>query len=122
MGIEDVAIVVVDPFSSGTNLVDEIIRRGALVISVQSCSSRLAISWKNGFDEKKYHASIVHENIVTTLEFLNALNVQIRAIFPGSEPGVLLAEELQLHFPDVPSNVPDPTRECGVTNTRCIIN
>jgi len=108
MGIEDVAIVVVDPFSSGTNLVDEIIRRGALVISVQS-SSRLAISWKNGFDEKKYHASIVHENIVTTLEFLNALNVQIRAIFPGSEPGVLLAEELQLHFPDVPSNVPDPT-------------
>eukprot|EP00397_Hematodinium_sp_SG-2012_P005510 GEMP01005530.1.p1 GENE.GEMP01005530.1~~GEMP01005530.1.p1 ORF type:complete len:426 (+),score=58.32 GEMP01005530.1:271-1548(+) len=100
------AVVVVDPYSSGAQLVDAILEAGSYLIAVQS-SLLLDEAWLKQFKTEKYHASIVHKNIEDTVEFIRNLNVPVRAIFPGSEPGVTLAEELQRNFEGVPRNLED---------------
>lgn len=102
------AVVVVDPYSSGRELIEELLASKVFIIAVQS-SQLLAASWLNQLELEKYDACISHQNIERTVDFIKSLGVEVRAIYPGSEPGVLLAEELQCKFPGVPANVEDHT-------------
>jgi len=99
------AVVIVDPFSSGgIPLIDDLRDSGVFIICILS-SKLLNVLWTVQWKPELYDGSLEHENIEDTLAFIKSFEgVDVKAIFPGSEPGVLLAEELQAHFSSVGRN------------------
>lgn len=86
------AVVVVDPYSSGRYMVQELQQQQWPMIGIQS-SQDLAGFWLAQYDPSLFIKSIKHETVEQTVAALSEFDVA--AVLPGSEPGVLLAEELQ---------------------------
>jgi biotin carboxylase len=84
--------VVVDPYSSGQYLVQELKSRHWAVVAIQSTLD-LADFWTAQFNPDLYVDYTVHKNLPRTLQFLSKFDVQ--CVLAGSEPGVMLAEDLQ---------------------------
>jgi len=84
--------VIVDPYSSGLFLVDDLRQQGYPLIGVQS-SQELADFWLKQFDESLFVHTIKHESLETTIKALREFNVVV--CIAGSEPGVYLAEDIQ---------------------------
>jgi biotin carboxylase len=88
-------VVVVDPYSSGKYLLQELQQQQWPMVGIQS-SQDLADFWLAQFDASLFVKSIQHNTFEDTLAALSEFD--IAAVLPGSEPGVLLAEDLQDHF------------------------
>jgi len=98
------AVVIVDPFSSGGDpFIEDLRESGALIISILS-SRLLGSSWIAQWNPALYDVYLEHTNMEDTVAFIKSLNVDVKAIFPGSEPGVSLAEDLREYFEDVGKN------------------
>jgi len=85
-------VVIVDPYSSGRYLVAEIKNQLWKMVCVQS-SQDLADFWLGQHEPENFIETIKHETLESTVAALSAYDVA--AAIPGSEPGVLLAEDLQ---------------------------
>jgi len=99
------AVVVVDPFGAGgIPFIEDLRGSDAFIICILS-SNLLGRSWMKQWNTPLYDASLEHVNMEDTLSFIKGLPVEVKAIFPGSEPGVSLAEDLREHFDNVGKNV-----------------
>merc|ERR1719181_293755 len=85
------SVVVVDPYSSGRYLVQELAERGIKMIAVRS-SDLLADFWHEQLERQYFEEVIDPQDMEITANYLKTKN--IRAVVPGSEPGVMLADEL----------------------------
>lgn len=85
-------VVVVDPYSSGMYVVQELQLQQVPMIGVQS-SQEMSQFWLDQYDETLFEYTIKHETLEKTVAELQKFNVA--AVIPGSEPGVFVAEELQ---------------------------
>jgi biotin carboxylase len=85
-------VVIVDPYSSGRYLVQELQQQQWPIVGIQS-SFDLADFWLAQYDESLFVKTVRHSTLEQTLLELQEFNVA--AVLPGSEPGVLLAEDLQ---------------------------
>merc|ERR1719326_2737352 len=85
-------VAVVDPYSSGRFILDELKAQQWPIVGIQS-SQELAGFWLAQFDPALFVKTISHKSLAETLDELKEFDVA--AVMPGSEPGVLLAEELQ---------------------------
>jgi len=98
------AVVIVDPFSSGgIPFIEDLKENGAFVVAILS-NRLLADSWIAQWKPELYDACMEYDNIEDTVAFIKDLGVEVKAIFPGSEPGVNLAEDLREHFDNVGKN------------------
>eukprot|EP00397_Hematodinium_sp_SG-2012_P032044 GEMP01034084.1.p1 GENE.GEMP01034084.1~~GEMP01034084.1.p1 ORF type:complete len:440 (+),score=91.70 GEMP01034084.1:220-1539(+) len=88
------ACVIVDPYSSGRYLIEELQVQCIPIVSIQS-SLDLPEFWLVQFDSAPFVKNIVHKDLETTVAELSAVHLPILAVFVGSEPGVLVAEQLQ---------------------------
>jgi len=88
-------IVVVDPYSSGRYLVHELQQLRWPMVAVQS-SQDLASFWLEQHDPALYLKTIPHESLEKTIAALREFDVV--GVLAGSEPGVLLSEDLQEYF------------------------
>ena len=84
-------IVVVDPYSSGKYLVQELLEQCWKLVAIQS-SLDLADFWLEQLEKDSFIETFVHETMEKTLEMLSKYDIQ--GVTPGSEPGVFLAEDL----------------------------
>lgn len=100
------AVVLVDPYSSGRQLLQAFIENGTFVIAVQSTADFDPL-WLVQFEPENYHRSISHRTLSETVDFIKQQGVPVRACLPASEMGVLLAEQIQQHM-GLPTNVGDP--------------
>jgi len=85
-------VVVVDPYSSGKYLVQELKEQCWNMVAVQS-SLDLAEFWLEQLDQDQFISVVQHKDLATTMRELEAFEVM--AVTPGSEPGVFLAEDIQ---------------------------
>ncbi|CAD7925593.1 unnamed protein product [Amoebophrya sp. A120] len=85
-------VVVVDPYSSGKYLVQELKDQSWPMVAIQS-SMELAPFWLQQLESQYFVECIVHESLEKTLEQL--AKYKVKAVTPGSEPGVFLSEDLQ---------------------------
>ena len=119
--------IVVDGYSSGRFLIEELHTQEWDLVGIQS-SLDLADFWLTQFDKSMYVHTIQHKTLKETVAELDGFNV--KAVFAGSEPGVILSEELQDHF-GIPGNGSETTmwrrekfdmqerlRDCGVRAIR----
>mmetsp|Transcript_65709 Transcript_65709/g.137352 ORF Transcript_65709/g.137352 Transcript_65709/m.137352 type:complete len:571 (+) Transcript_65709:208-1920(+) len=88
-------VVVVDPYSSGRFLVDELRKRGWPLLAVRS-SLAIDEALLSTWNPASFEASFVHVqgHLEDTLAKLKHLHRPIRAVLAGSEPGVELTDEL----------------------------
>jgi len=88
-------VIVIDPFSSGQFLVQELKKRGEKILAVRTCpdlSQALAKSWnKSDYD---YVYDVRSQDPARVAEFIEACYGVPRAVLAGSGPGVLLSEQL----------------------------
>merc|ERR1712224_581755 len=89
-------VVVVDPFSSGRYLVHELQQLRWPMVAVQS-SQDLASFWLDQHDPKLFLKTINHESLAKTVAILDS-EFSVVSVLAGSEPGVLLCEDLQEHY------------------------
>lgn len=90
------AVVVVDPYSSGRFLLYELKEQGFPIICVRS-SLKLGLFFLKHYDKHlDYFAATLdyEEDLQKLISQLGALPYTVRAILPGCEPGVELAERL----------------------------
>jgi len=106
-------VVVVDPYSSGRFLVDELQERGETIIAIRS-NLDMVSSVLAGFKPEKYHA---YFDVVPTEMDPRDVGAHVeknwgkpKAIFAGSEPGVILCDHLRTYF-NMPGN-DSATSEC----------
>jgi len=95
MGVEikDEAVVVVDPYSSGPLLVDELHHRGFPVVAVRT-SLNLSEAVLETWNSVSFERVIVHRgDVMKTLAALQREG-RVKAVIAGSEYGVELADEL----------------------------
>ncbi|CAD7965782.1 unnamed protein product [Amoebophrya sp. A25] len=93
MGAEkQTVVVVVDPYSSGKYLVQELKDQGWPMVAIQS-ALELAPFWLQQLEPDHFVETFAHTTIEETLKKLEKYNV--KAVTPGSEPGVFLSEDLQ---------------------------
>jgi biotin carboxylase len=85
------SVVIVDPFSSGRYLVQELADRGINLIAVIS-SDLLPDFWQKQLEQQFFEEVIQPQDIETTVNYLKTKD--IIAVVPGSEPGVMCADEL----------------------------
>lgn len=88
-------VVVVDPYSSGRYLVQELQQQQWLIVGIQS-SLELADFWLAQYDASLFVKTVRHTSLTQTVNALAEFDVV--SVMPGSEPGVLLAEDLQDQF------------------------
>jgi hypothetical protein len=91
-----IAAVVVDPYSSGRYLLYELKSRNIPIICIRS-SLKLGSFFLAAYDKHKdYFAETIDydENFDHLLAALVAMPYEVRAVFPGCEPGVTLADLL----------------------------
>lgn len=88
-------VIIVDPYSSGRYLVHELASLRWPMVGIQS-SLELAPFWLKQFDASLFVKSIQHESLEATIDALKEFEVV--SVLPGSEPGVLLAEDLADRF------------------------
>mmetsp|Transcript_46432 Transcript_46432/g.110642 ORF Transcript_46432/g.110642 Transcript_46432/m.110642 type:complete len:491 (-) Transcript_46432:442-1914(-) len=84
-------VVMVDPYSSGMYMLQELQSQQWPIIGIQS-SQDLASFWLAQYDPKLFVHNIQHNSLSKTLEELEPFDVA--AVLAGSEPGVMLAEDL----------------------------
>ncbi|EEY59748.1 uncharacterized protein PITG_20994 [Phytophthora infestans T30-4] len=106
------AIVVVDPYSTGSTMAEKVLERGYLCVCVYSdtlevtqerishvpkelASKFLAIIYHDGEAERKDASKALQD---TSAALRRVKNVDIVGIFAGAETGVLLADKLSEHF------------------------
>jgi len=92
------AAVVVDPYSSGRYLLEELEKRGVAIIAIRS-SQFLGTQFMKSHDANKvFFAEFLEfedmESLVALAEKVRALPFNILGVFAGSEPGVELANRL----------------------------
>jgi len=87
--------VVVDPYSSGKYLLPEFQRRQMPMVGIRS-SLDLAQFWLDQYNETYFVKSIDFTSMDQVLKELSEFDVVM--VVPGSEPGVLLAEDLIASF------------------------
>ncbi|CAD7943367.1 unnamed protein product [Amoebophrya sp. A25] len=87
-------IVVVDPYSTGRELVRELLHCSARLIAVQS-SLELAPFWLRQLEPACFEECFLHEDgdVAKTCGKITA-KYPVKCVVAGSEPGVLLAEEM----------------------------
>jgi len=85
-------VVIVDPYSSGRFLVQELASQQWPMVCIQSTQD-LAEFWLTQHQPNDFIENIRHEKMDATLKLL--AKYDIAAVLPGSEPGVLVAEDLQ---------------------------
>jgi len=85
-------VVIVDPYSSGRFLVSELKSQQWKMVCIQS-SQDLADFWLAQMEPENFVENIRHQDFDTTMAAIKKYD--IAAVLPGSEPGVLLAEDLQ---------------------------
>jgi len=90
MGKQRVAVVV-DPYSSGKFLLPEFQRRQIPMVGIRS-SLDLAQFWLDQYNEDFFIKNIDFESVEQIMKELEEF--EVCAVAPGSEPGVLLAEDL----------------------------
>eukprot|EP00929_Paragymnodinium_shiwhaense_P071283 TRINITY_DN3624_c0_g2_i1.p1 TRINITY_DN3624_c0_g2~~TRINITY_DN3624_c0_g2_i1.p1 ORF type:complete len:491 (+),score=89.83 TRINITY_DN3624_c0_g2_i1:75-1547(+) len=88
-------VVIVDPYSSGRYLVQELQAQRWAMVGVQS-TQQLADFWLQQYDPSMFLKTIRHETLDETVAQLSDFDVA--AVLAGSEPGVLLTEDLADHF------------------------
>lgn len=94
-------IVIVDPFSSGQYLAPELQKNGVDVVAIIS-SPALPAFYFNSFKEHHFKKVIRHQgDVEATAAAIRAF--EPRAVIPGSEPGVILADQLA-HELGLPTN------------------
>jgi biotin carboxylase len=84
-------VVIVDPYSSGKFLVEELMKEKIQMVAVQSSES-LSDCWKQQLKRDNFVDVVEPMELKYVLARLSKYNVL--AVLPGSEPGVMLAEEL----------------------------
>lgn len=105
---ETPVVAVVDPYSSGRLLVDDLKDRCVPMVAVRSTLD-LADFWIQMLQPEKFVAVVDHNgNLQETMNKLHDLGVT--QVVPGSEPGVLLADDLSDGM-GLTSNGAD-TKEC----------
>lgn len=92
MSCKQKVVVIVDPYSSGRYLVQELQQQQWPMVGIQS-SFELADFWLAQYDADLFVKTVRHENLQQTLKELG--DFEVVSVMPGSEPGVLLAEDLQ---------------------------
>lgn len=100
--------MLVDPYSSGRFLVDELLKRQWPLIAVRSSltiDEALLSSWN---PSTFLHVVVHHGDLAETASSLRAFG-PIRAVIAGSEPGVALTDELTFTL-DLRGNVPGKPR------------
>jgi hypothetical protein len=107
---QDEVVAIVDPYTSGRFLVEELRKRQwpmAAVRSSLSLDEGLLSTWNPGvFD----HIIVHRHNVTQTVEALRAIR-PVRAVIAGSEPGVALADELAAAL-GLRGNDPEGPRRC----------
>lgn len=94
-------IVIVDPFSSGQYLAPELLKNGVEAVAVISSPSLPAFYFKT-FKEQNFKKVIRHQgDFDATAAAIRGF--EPRAVIPGSEPGVILADQLA-HELGLPTN------------------
>lgn len=92
-------IAIVDGFSSGKYIAQELHNRGCELIHISS-SPDLDEYYYQNFNSEIYSQSIIHKNMRETLNFIRDFNSEY--VIPGTESGVSLADiinhELQLPY------------------------
>mmetsp|Transcript_90928 Transcript_90928/g.196779 ORF Transcript_90928/g.196779 Transcript_90928/m.196779 type:complete len:555 (-) Transcript_90928:171-1835(-) len=125
-------VAIVDPYTSGRFLVDELCQRGWSLVAVRSSltlSGELISTWNPAPFE---HVVVHHGDLADTAARLRSLDRKVRAVVAGCEPGVwltdALAKELDLRGND--SSEVDPScrwdkmvmhrrlKECGLQHAR----
>ena len=93
-------VVVIDPYSSGRFLVEELHRRGKKIVSLRSTLD-VTSCLLEGYDSDAYHGSYdvpADEPPAQTADYLTKTYGKIEAVFAGSEPGVILTDALNHVF------------------------
>jgi biotin carboxylase len=84
-------VVIVDPYSSGLFLVQELMKEQVKMVAVQSSDS-LSECWKQQL-HREYFLDVI-EPMELEKQLVKLSKYNVLAVLPGSEPGVMLAEEL----------------------------
>lgn len=92
-------VVVVDPYSSGRILVQELFDEQYPIVAVRS-SSELPEFWLNQMPKSDYfvHTTTFRDGESMVKELEETKGYKVLAVFAGSEPGVIVAEALQDAF------------------------
>jgi len=103
------AAVVVDPYSSGKYLLQELEQRGVAIIAVRSSRLLGTQFLKSHEANKRYFAELLEfedlDGLAELTTVVAALPYTVLGVFAGSEPGVELANRLS-HALDMPTTNP----------------